>query len=171
MPLPFSVSMTGTAFDGIAKLAKDAHKAIMASVNKAAHTVQARAKVNVHAKLNTTGLSKGTLARSVTVLSHPSRLEAEIGPSVIYGRIHELGGVIKPKKGLFLWFRLPGAQAISIGKGGKVKGGAVTAGHLIRVKEVTIPARPYLGPALQDSEPEIKAIFEREVRGLLGGKV
>lgn len=164
----FSTEVTGNAFEGLRLLAERGHAAVMRVVNRAAHEVQARAKINVHQKLNTTGKSKGTLSRSVTVISKANRLEAEIGPSVIYGRIHEFGGVIKPVKGEYLWFNMPGSQAISYRKDGTVKPGKMTDGHLIRVKQVTIPARPYLQPALDDVTPKIDGMVRDEIRNLLG---
>ena len=165
--MSFSITTEGNAFAVLSRAADQGRRRIMVAVTKSASKVQAGAKINVHQKLNTTGKSKGTLSRSITVLRKDSRLEAEIGPSVIYGRIHEFGGVIKPVKGLYLWFRLPGAQAISYSKDGTAKAGKMTDGHLIRVKQVTIPARPYLTPALNDARPEINTIFEQEIRGLL----
>lgn len=165
----FSIHTSGNAFGALSKLAQHGRDAIMRVTLKAAHEVQAKAKINVHQKLNTTGKAKGTLSRSVTVLSNRNKLQAEIGPSVIYGRIHEFGGVIKPVKGEYLWFRLPGAQAISYSKSGSVKAGATAEGHLIRVKQVTIPARPYLQPALDEIEPKIEGMINAEVLGMLGG--
>lgn len=165
----FQFRMTGTAFDALSRAAQRGRATIMAAVNRAAHTVQAGAKINVHQKLNATGLSKGTLSRSITVLSHAQRLEAEIGPSVIYGRIHELGGEIKPINAKFLVFKVPVSQAISYKKSGGVKAGKIEMGETIFAKKVTIPARPYLQPALDEAQPEIKTIFQDEIRGLLGG--
>ena len=162
----FSLQTTGNAFGVLSNAARTARQHLMAAANRAAHIMQARAKINVHQKLNTTGLSKGTLSRSITVLSHPSRLEAEIGPSVVYGRIHELEGTIRPVRGAYLWFRVPVAQAISYTKEGKVKAGKMEMSGLIRVKEVTLPPRPYLQPALDDSESDIKSIFEHETQAL-----
>jgi phage virion morphogenesis protein len=56
---------------------------------------------------------------------------AEVGTNIIYGRIHQLGGVIKAKGGGFLKFNIPGI-------GWRM------------VRKVTIPARPYLGVSNDD---------------------
>lgn len=59
----------------------------------------------------------------------------QIGTNKVYGAIHQFGGTIRPKnpKGL-LFFRTPGGQ---------VWGAA---------RQVTIPARPYLGISREDRE-------------------
>ena len=165
--MDWNFRIVGNAFEGLQHIADQAKRTIMAAVNKSAHKVQARAKINVHQKLNTTGLSKGILSRSITVISRPIALEAAIGPTVIYGRIHEFGGVIKPIKGEFLWFRVPVSQAISFTKAGKVKPGAIEMSGLIHVRQVTIPPRPYLNPALEASKPDIDEIFREELSGLI----
>lgn len=58
------------------------------------------------------------------------------GPHVIQARIHELGGVIKPIKGPYLVFK---------GSDGK----------LVFTKSVTIPARPYMRPAMDERSEDI----------------
>ncbi len=166
--MSFRFEVTGNAFPAFQRALREGRVAVMRAVNEAAHRVQAKAKVNVHQKLNTTGLSKGFLSRSITVLSHPGRLEAEIGPSAIYGRIHELGGTIKPVKSDYLWFKVPASQALVRKRGGGFKGGDM-AYTWVRTKEVTIPPRPYLEPALEATKPEIEAIFTNEIHALFGG--
>lgn len=59
-------------------------------------------------------------------------LDLSVGTNVIYGRIHEYGGTILPKKGPYLTFRS-------------------SSGRWAMVKSVTIPARPYLGPSISDN--------------------
>ena len=143
----FGIQIAGNAMKVLAKAAKDANKRVMATVKKAALRVQRGAKENVKTKLNTTGLSTGTLGRSIGIVARPAQLEADIGPSVIYGRIHEFGGVIKPVK----------AQALAF----EIKG------QLILAQSVTIPKRPYLQPALDDAQPAIRRDFEGMVGVLL----
>ncbi len=74
----------------------------------------------------------GSITFETTGGAHSAELR--IGTNKIYGAIHQLGGVIRPKnaKGL-LFFR----------SGGKIWGAA---------KSVTIPARPYLGFSDKDLE-------------------
>lgn len=57
-------------------------------------------------------------------------LEIGAGSNVVYAKIHEFGGTIKPKHGQYLKFSVPG-------------GGFVSA------KQVHIPARPYVKPTIE----------------------
>ena len=143
----FWIQIAGNAMKVLAKAAKDANKRVMATVKKAALRVQRGAKENVKTKLNTTGLSTGTLGRSIGIVARPAQLEADIGPSVIYGRIHEFGGVIKPVKAQQLVFEVDGEVRTAM--------------------QVTIPKRPYLQPALDDAQPAIRRDFEGMVGVLL----
>lgn len=85
-----------------------------------------------------------------------------IGTNVVYGRIHELGGktrphVILPKKAKALRFldRL--------------------SGQIVFRKRVShpgsvMPARPYLGPSLEESIPKIQKIMLRRLSAALAGR-
>jgi len=148
----FGIQVGGNALRVLESAAKAANARLMKVVRKGASRVQRGAKINVKTKLNTTGLSKGTLGRSIGVVARPAHLEAEIGPSVIYGRIHEFGGVIKPVKKKFLSF---------------ISTQGDTAGERVFLRSVTIPKRPYLQPALDDAKPAIERDFEGLVKDLL----
>jgi len=65
------------------------------------------------------------------------RLSAKIGTPLVYGRIHELGGVIRPKRAKALAFR-------------------TADGEFHMVKKVVMPKRPYLRPALDDRSNQKK---------------
>lgn len=69
--------------------------------------------------------------------------EAEIGPHVIYGRIQELGGTIRPIHGQFLKFQIDGEWK--------------------QAKQVTIPARPYLRPAVEDHIDQISDVMREAI--------
>lgn len=69
-------------------------------------------------------VDKGLLRRSITPSVTDDQLE--IGTNLKYARLHQYGGVIKPKKGKYLKF-------------------AGRDGNPVFVKKVTIPARPFLG--------------------------
>ncbi len=77
---------------------------------------------------------------------------ARVGASAKYAAIHEYGGTIRAKNGGYLTF--PGRD-----------------GGLVRVKQVRIPARPYLRPAIMDHLPDIEKTFAahmgRQVENLL----
>lgn len=89
------IRLAGNAKRVIDQAARSARAGILKVVKNAASRVQRGAKINVNQVLNTTGKSSGTLGGSITIIPNPAKLEASIGPSVIYGRIHELGGVIE----------------------------------------------------------------------------
>ena len=86
------------------------------------------------------GRVSGKLAASIA-----SRVKGQGGTVVgeiftqrlVYARIHEFGGVIFPRRAPFLVFR--GRE-----------------GNLVFTKKVTIPARPYIGRALDDFAGVIK---------------
>lgn len=75
------------------------------------------------------------------------RDEVRVGTNAFYGRIHQLGGTIRPRKAKALTFRLPNGQMVSVGK-------------------VTIPARPYLGVDGED-----RAGIEEQTRKFIEGLV
>jgi phage virion morphogenesis protein len=75
----------------------------------------------------------------------PSAKSVAAGTNVIYAGIHQGGGVITPKSGKALQFRLPGGQYVT-------------------VAAVTIPERPFLGFDAED-RADIAALSERYVAG------
>ena len=79
--------------------AKD-RKILMQGVLNSAHEVQRQARVNVRERLNKQ--STGALSRSIMVEPHEARYEAKVGPTMIYGRIQNEGGIIRPVHGKFL---------------------------------------------------------------------
>jgi len=88
----------------------------------------------------------GRLRNSIThdVKIEGNKVVGRIGTNVIYGRIHELGGVIKPRQAQYLRFNIPGV-------GWRM------------AKSVTIPARPYLRPALEDNVKDIGEIITKRI--------
>lgn len=73
----------------------------------------------------------GTLRKSIDKIATSDKVM--VGSNLPYARIHQKGGTVKPKKGKYLKFK---------GLDGKD----------VFVKEVTIPARPYLGVSKEDME-------------------
>ncbi len=69
-----------------------------------------------------------------------------IGTNVIYGRIHEFGGRITPISAPYLRFK-------------------TLDGHWHSVKEVNIPARPFLRPAIENSDNQ-KYVLEVLTRNI-----
>ena len=88
----------------------------------------------------------GHLRRSIK--SGASANKGWIGSDTIYSAIHEFGGTIKPKGSGYLKFKI-GNQFVS-------------------VKEVVIPARPYLRPSIAENYNKIEDIIfgqiQREIK-------
>lgn len=64
---------------------------------------------------------------------------------VVYARIHEFGGVIRPKRAAALRFSVGGGDT----RAGVSRGDG--SGNFVVVQSVTMPKRPYLGPAARDA--------------------
>ena len=100
--------------------------------------IEGNAKINVEKTFSSKSTGSAGLGGSIqTVVSKSSDkiAEVDVGPTVIYGRIHELGGVILPVHAKLLSW--------------------VDNGKRIFAKRVQIPARPYLRPAVDEHEKEI----------------
>jgi phage gpG-like protein len=110
-------------------------KAVMAG----GQVVEAYAKINVEKTFSSKATGGAGLGGSIqTVLEKTSSTEAEadVGPTVIYGRIQELGGIIKPIHAAMLhWINDAGEDIFA---------------HLVH-----IPPRPYLRPALDEHREEV----------------
>ncbi len=85
----------------------------------------------------------GRLRKSIDYAATPNKVM--VGSNVAYARIHQLGGTIKPKNGKALKFN---------GKDGKP----------VFVKQVNIPARPYIGVSAADMT-EVKATIAAFMKG------
>ena len=89
-----------------------------------------------------TGRLRGSITHDVRI--EGDRVVGRIGTNVVYGRIHELGGVIKAKNAKYLKFNIPGV-------GWRM------------AKSVTIPKRPFLRPSLEDNMSDIGRILAKRV--------
>jgi HK97 gp10 family phage protein len=112
-------------------------EALKDAIEAGARVIQANAMINANEVFS--DKATNALANSIIVEIEGSgnKLEAKIGPTVIYGRIQELGGWIKPITAKMLHW--------------------VEDGIDIFAKAVYIPARPYLRPAVDGHEDEITA--------------
>ncbi len=84
-----------------------------------------------------------------SITSRASSRSVEVGTNKIYAGIHQFGGIIRPKNAKFLAFGLPGGLGLR------------------RVKEVEMPARPFLGLSTED-ESELFAQVADYSRAAMG---
>jgi len=109
--------------------------------------IEGNAKINVEKTFSskaTGGAGLGGSIQTVVSKSNDKIAEVDVGPTVIYGRIHELGGIILPVHAKMLSW--------------------VDNGKRIFAKRVQIPARPYLRPAVDEHENEIGQAVGHQLR-------
>jgi len=130
------------------------------------------------------GKDTGTLGRSIQVdRSQAGRLKVRIGTNLIYGRIQEEGGVIRPKRvkrlpvplnreAKFMLRRgqLRSANLTYIPRGGrdpllvrKLPGGGIKPMFVLK-KEVRLPARPWAKPSLKMARKRVLREIRRALR-------
>ena len=114
--------------------------ALKSAVMAGGQTLENYAKINVEKTFShksTGGAGLGGSIQTVVSTSTETKAEVDVGPTVIYGRIHELGGIILPVKAKMLsWMD-------------------DDTGERIFAKMVQILARPYLRPAVDEHKGEI----------------
>ena len=109
--------------------------------------IESNAKINVEKTFSskaTGGAGLGGGIKTVVSKATDTRAEVDVGPTEIYGRIHELGGIILPVHAKMLSW--------------------VDNGKRIFAKRVQIPARPYLRPAVDEHENEIGQAVGHQLR-------
>ena len=109
--------------------------------------IEGNAKINVEKTFSSKATGGAGLSGSIQTVvskSNDKIAEVDVGPSVIYGRIHELGGIILPVHAKMLSW--------------------VDNGKRIFAKRVQIPARPYLRPAVDEHENEIGQAVGHQLR-------
>jgi len=108
----------------------------------------------VHRKitLNLTGavlrVRTGRLRQSMQTFIEGDGSRGVVGTNVEYARIHEFGGTIRPHK-------IPVSTARRL--------------RIIQHPGATLPARPYMRPALEDSLADIRRIFVSRLSAALKG--
>lgn len=115
------------------------------NLEKAAVFVESEAKRNAHAG-GPAGFrsSHGGAGLVGSIVSEVNWPVARIGSNLKYARIHELGGIIRPVTAQFLHF--------------------VIDGQHVMTKEVHMPARPYLRPAVDNNHGRIKQLLMAPMR-------
>ena len=118
------------------------------AVEKSAYAVEAEAKQNLSGRV--LNRRTGELRASVHTQSRKDRMEATVGTNVIYGKVHEYGATIRAKGSNYLRFEHP-----------------YGSGQWHSVRQVRIPARPWLRTAADSSLGRIRMIFEGAVKKAL----
>lgn len=159
----------------LAKLAETLPRQIAEVLTVGGLQAEAEAKKNATAILHVrSGRLRRSIHTEVTATSDGAQMALRAGgdKEVVYARIHEVGGTIVPKNGKFLAIplapALTGAGVSRYPSPRDVPGlsfrGNPARGVLVDkagtpwyalVKRVTIPARPYLGPAIDAVTPKI----------------
>lgn len=129
----------------------------------------------------------GGLARAI-VVEKAGDLHFRVGTNLVYGKIHEFGGVVRAKSGSLavpvhrdakryseiglgprdmanlVFVKRPGKAPILIRENagrGKKQRGARTEVMYVLLKSVRIPARPFLAPAAARARVDAQARFRR----------
>lgn len=147
------------------------------SLRKAAfaggQVVEANAKINVNKTFSANSTGGAGLSGSIqTVLSKATmkRAEVDVGPTVVYGRIRELGGLISTVKAKMLsWLLDSGTGLANKQKAEGIVFVAKGADGVERVfaEAVQVYPSPYLRPALEENLPSIvKAVSYQLKKGI-----
>jgi phage gpG-like protein len=93
----------------------------------------------------------GNLKNSVLASPQTTRsgdvIESTVGSNMVYARIHEFGGEIRPVNAPALVFQIDG--------------------HWVRTQLVRMPRRPWLVPTFEDMQPEMEAGLSHTVEAIL----
>lgn len=102
---------------------------------------------------------------------------ASVGTNVVYAAIHQMGGVIRAKNGPFLAIpitaaarsagsprNMPGLHVWQTLKGQYVMGDAKGQVHYLLRRQVTMPARPFLGASEAD-KTELSRVLQAHLQG------
>lgn len=120
-------------------------KALLEGVKKSMFFVEGKAKESF-GKAGKLKVQTGHLRRSIksSVKERHNMLVASLFSNVIYAAIHESGGVIRATNKPYLKFQI--------------------GNRWVSVKEVTIPARPYLEPAISENVDEMYKIIYDNIK-------
>jgi HK97 gp10 family phage protein len=151
--------MTATTWkiEGMDKMIADLKKmdraaqsdTVLGALEAGGHVIVSYASDNARNKLNKH--PTGFLTNSFAVKREGRSVLAGVF-GVVYAKIHEFGGVIKARNKPFLAFQVDG-------------------GDWVFTKSVTIPARPYMRPACDEHQNEVKEAIIDALTGLVFGGI
>lgn len=127
--------------------------ALLDAARAGGHVIEGAAKINASSGRPGLEMETGALVNSINVVTARSSTlfaEVDIGPTVIYGRIHELGGMIVPVNAPMLAWQ------------------DKDTGEYIFANAVHIPARPYMRPAVDENDEKILEAVAAELRRSIG---
>jgi phage gpG-like protein len=144
-----------TRLEAIGERAEQAEEKVLLD---AGALIAGEAKRNVRGGGSRLNVRTGRLSRSLTAV-RIGRGRVAVGTNVIYAPVHEFGATITAKNAPYLRFQYPRRS-----------------GQWHSVRSVTIPARPFLGPALASKRDEAVGLIRKFYTGplrlggtLLGG--
>lgn len=111
-------------------------KGLLKGLRKGMFAAERRAKERM-GRAGELQIGTGNLRRSIEsgTDEYGGKAIGWLGSNVVYARIHELGGLIRPKSGKYLRFPIEG--------------------QWVTVRQVRIPPRPYLEPSIDESLDDI----------------
>lgn len=156
------------------KLLRTIPETAAAAMRRAAYIVETRAKVNLNN--NVLKVDTGALRSSVKTDIKQDKLAAEVGTNLVYGPIHEFGGIVRPVRARMLAIPLARQKGSPRNEAGLFLIRS-RAGNLLLMnrkgprwvlkEQVRIPRRPWLEPAYSSSIDDIKEGFLAQLSGTL----
>lgn len=115
-----------------------------------------------------TGLLRASIKYSMPEKNGDEWTE-RIVTDVVYARIHEFGGIIRPKNKKYLRFKILTSMRFMSLKGGVRLKNPVANYRWIATKKVVIPKRPFMQPAIEDegNKEMILDILKQRIEGAL----
>jgi phage gpG-like protein len=178
--LKFEIQNRAEFLNALSKLKSDLPSALKRGLEKAVARIAADARGNVDSSLsrNSTGNLRSAVESGVMEeggqLVGFVRVDEKKAP---YASAHEFGAVIRPRRARYLAVPLPGtprkpARAFPNTFVRMVneklflfqKEGSGLRALFVLMKEVRIPARPFLQPALEKNRSAIRTMVEEEVQ-------
>jgi phage virion morphogenesis protein len=174
MALPLSGDMT-PAMQSMGRVLKTAAQLRFRETRSPDGTEWKRSGRAEHEGGQTLSLSR-RLRNSITYSA--DRISATVGTNVVYAAIHQFGGIVRAKKGPFLAIpvtaaareagsprRFPGLHVWQTLKGQFVMGTDKGVVHFVLKRQVTIPARPFLGASVDD-RAELVRVLQQHLEGI-----